>query len=89
MFGVMDKTEAASAISKAISDIEVEGIVDDTLKINTKNSKGKVLVEIGREVENSSNIPNYHGIQKLDYTDDLLKLINRFISLKNEVSKAS
>lgn len=88
MFNVMNRSEAEIAISAAINAIEVEGVVDETLIINTKPLKGKVLLEVGREMDESSNIPSYRGIQKLDYTDNLVKLANKFLSLKEKTTEA-
>ena len=89
MFGVMSRNEAEDAISKAINAIEVEGVVDETLLINTKPARGKILVDVGREVEETetSNTPNYQGIQRLDYSDNLVKLVTKFLSLKEKAKK--
>ena len=88
MFNVMNKSEAEKAISAAINAIEVEGVVDETLLINAKPIKGKMLIEVGREVDECSTIPSYRGIQKLEYTDNLVKLANKFLSLKEKTKEA-
>ena len=86
MLSVMNHSEAEEAISKAINTLEVEGIVDETLLINTKNVKGKVLLEVGRKIEENRDLnnPSYKGIQSLNYSDNLVILANKFLSLKEK-----
>ena len=84
MFEVLNYEDSKSAISKAIEEIEVEGIVDETLLINTKSRKGNVLVEVGRQVDKTSNIPSYRTVQELKYSDPLVKMITKFNEMKEK-----